>query len=481
MSYENIVMDFKGKKITVMGLGVYGGGIGVARFLAKAGAHVLVTDLKKEQELRESIWALKGLPIQFVLGQHRNEDFSRADMVIKNPAVSENAKPLQIARENKVPIETDIGIFFELCPAPIIGITGTRGKSTTSALVYEILRSVYKNTVLAGNIRVSVLDELPKVKKEGMAVLELSSWQLEGLPAHKKSPHVAVMTNIMPDHLNRYKNMRAYIEAKKNIFRFQNKNDYSVLNYDDKVLREFAQETRSRVYFYGINIVPPLVRGGEERSDSGHKEIRLGAWLKNEKIVFGESTEEIMDKKDVKLLGAHNLYNVLAAITAAKIENISHESIRGVVSKFSGLADRLQRVKVVKGVAYINDTTSTIPEATIAALQSFSGQSIVLIAGGTDKGLEYGNLAECVSAYPFLKKVLLLPGTATDKLNRELKNRNYENIIYVENMEQAVLQASSITQEGDIVLLSPAAASFELFKNEFERGEKFKELVERLS
>lgn len=473
-------MDFKEKKITVIGLGVHGGGVGVARFLVKAGAHVLVTDLKKEQELRNSIRALKGLPIQFVLGQHRNEDFSRADMVIKNPAVSENAKPLQIARENKVPIETDIGIFFELCPAPIIGITGTRGKSTTSALIYEILKSVYKNTVLAGNIRVSALDELPKVKKEGMVVLELSSWQLEGLPVHKKSPHVAIMTNIMPDHLNRYKNMQAYIEAKKNIFRFQNKNDYLVLNHDDKILRELAQETRSRVYFYGVDTISSLLSGGGGGPDSLRKEACLGAWLKNEKIVFGKSAEDIMDKKDVKLLGAHNLYNVLAAITAAKIENISHESIRGAVSKFPGLADRLQRVKVVKGVAYINDTTSTIPEATIAALQSFSGQSIVLIAGGTDKGLEYGSLAECASTHPSLKKVLLLPGTATDKLNRDLKNRSYENIVYIEDMEQAVLQASCIAQEGDVVLLSPAAASFGLFKNEFERGEKFKACVMNL-
>lgn len=481
MSYENIVMDFKGKKITVMGLGVHGGGVGVAKFLAKAGANVLVTDLKSEQELQDSVRALKGLPIQCVLGQHRNEDFSRVDMVIKNPAVPENAKPLQIARENKVPIETDIGIFFELCPALIIGITGTRGKSTTSTLVYEILKLVNKNVILAGNIKVSVLDQLSQLKKEGIAVLELSSWQLEGLPTHKKSPHIAVMTNIMPDHLNRYKNMQAYIDAKKNIFRFQNKHDCLVINYDDKVLRELAQEASSQVYFYGVDTIPPFPRGGEEKSDLPHKEARCGAWLKNEKIVFGEAGEEIMNISDVKLLGRHNLSNVLAAVTVAKIRSVSPQSIYSATSKFLGLEDRLQYISTLKGVQYINDTTSTIPEATIAALRSFSDQSIVLIAGGTDKDLEYAHIADSIIASPHIKKILLLPGTATEKLDRELKNRNYEKITYVDNMEQAVLQASFVAQEGDVVLMSPGAASFGLFKNEFERGEKFKTCVVNLS
>jgi len=365
-------------------------------------------------------------------------------------------------------------IFFEFCSAPIIGITGTRGKSTTSSLIYEILKPIYKNIVLAGNIRISVLDVLPTIKKEGMAVLELSSWQLEGLPVHKKSPHIAVMTNIMPDHLNRYKSMQAYIEAKKNIFRFQHKRDYLVLNSDDEALRELAREASSQVYFYGINSIPSLVREGDER-------VRVGAWVKDGKIVFGESAEEIMDTKDVKLLGTHNLYNVLAAVTATKIEGASSRSIQDTVSKFSGLADRLQPVGTVKGVVYINDTTSTIPEATIAALQSFSDHSVILIAGGTDKGLEYVNLAQYISSYSHIKKVLLLPGNATDKLKKEIHDKDYKNTTDVENMEEAVLQASSLGQEGDVVLMSPGAASFGLFKNEFERGEKFKELVGKLN
>lgn len=464
------MLDFKGKKITVMGLGVHGGGVGVARFLAKAGANVIVTDLKTKEDLKESTDALKGLPIQFILGQHRNEDFSRVDMVIKNPDVPSNAKPLQIARENKIPIETDIGIFFELCSASIIGVTGTRGKSTTSALMADILKLFKKNVILAGNIRISVLDELPKIKKEGLAVLELSSWQLEGLAVHRKSPHIAVMTNIMRDHMNRYKNMDEYVEAKKNILRFQNQDDYAVLNYDDNVLRDLAKEVSAKVFFYGLKM-----------GDIAEPNFFKGAWRKEDKVVWGDGAEEILDLNKVQLKGEHNVYNILAAASVAKILGVPAPVIQKGVYQFSGLEGRLQHIKTLHEVDYVNDTTSTTPDATIAALRSFPDKKIILILGGNDKELEYVELASEIVSNQNVKSIVLLPGTATEKISIALRAAGYQSeIIQRDSMDEAVAQAHRVALNQELVLLSPAATSFALFKNEFDRGKKFNNAVNGL-
>lgn len=467
-----ILMDFKEKKITVMGLGTHGGGVGTSKFLAKAGAKVIATDLKNAEELKESVEALRGLPIKFVLGQHRIEDFSSVDMVIKNPAVPSNSRYLAIAKEHKIPIETDIGIFFELCPAPILGVTGTRGKSTTASLIFNIIKSYRNNVFLAGNIRISALEKLPRVKKDSLVILELSSWQLEELRTHQKSPRIAVVTNIFRDHMNRYQSMGEYVEAKKNIFRFQKKNDSLILNYDDLTVREMARETKGVIYFYGKNKAADL----SER-------YRQGAWLKDDKIVFGEEAEEILSKSDIKLKGEHNVYNILAAVTVAKVNSISAKNIKDAVVNFSGLEGRLQLIKEVNGVEYINDTTSTTPEAAIAALKSFPDKKIILITGGTDKNLEYREMAAFLINHPNLKKTIFMPGNATDKLIQELKALSQEtsrSTSHAESMEQAVGEARGIAQEGDIVLLSPAAASFGLFKNEFDRGEKFNLYVNQL-
>ncbi len=205
------VKRFKNKKVIIFGLGLLGGGVGAARFFARAGAKVTVTDIKKREQLKESIEKLKKFKINFVLGKHRKEDFLNTDIVIKGPGVPSNSPYLEIARKNNVLIETDIGIFFQLCKVPIIGITGSKGKSTTAALTYNVLKTKYKNTLLGGNIGISVLDLVNKIKKNSLIVLELSSWQLEGLLSCKKSPHVAVITNIFPEHLNRYKNFNEYI------------------------------------------------------------------------------------------------------------------------------------------------------------------------------------------------------------------------------------------------------------------------------
>lgn len=438
--------NFKDKKVTIIGLGLHGGGVGVAKFFSQQGAKVLVTDLRSKEELKESLEKLKGKSIKYVLNQHRPEDFINTDLVIKNPAVSDKSKYLQIAKEHGIPIETDIGIFFELCPVPIIGITGSKGKSTVATLIAKFLARKYPKVVLAGNIRTSVLRKLKKIDKETLVVLELSSWQLTGLRPHGKSPHCSLITNILPDHLNRYRNIDEYIEDKKLIFKFQKSKDILILNHDDKIVRNFAKEAKSEVIYYG-----------REYEADKLAEIR----------------------NEIQLNGEHNLSNVLAAMAVAKLYNVSDKSIKKVLRKFKGIEGRLELVRIIKGVKYINDTTATIPEATLAALNSFpSNKQIILIAGGSDKNLDFSQLAKMIDKR--VKSLILLEGTATAKLQKEMAKSRVEIVGPFNDMKQAVSQAQARAEEKDIVLLSPAAASFGLFRHEFERGERFNEAVENL-
>lgn len=470
-------MDFKDKKITVMGIGLHGGGVGVIKFLAAQGAKVLATDLRTEKDLKESLEALKGLPIEYVLGEHRLKDFTQTDMVIKNPGVSADSKFLAAARAKNIPVESDIGIFLELCPSPLIGVTGTKGKSTTAALLTHILLSHFPQVILAGNVRQSVLEKLPEITKDTIVVLELSSWQLADAKAHKKSPYVAVITNVLADHLNRYASFGDYIEDKKLIFKFQKDKDYLFLNYTDPILRELAKEATSRIYFYSSDSEALL----KDDLPKFNQKARLGAYAKGKKIYYGAAKEEICALRDVKLIGEHNLDNVLAAISVADLYNVPREKIKMALRQFKGLEGRLQFIKQVDDVKYINDTTATAPDAAMAAIKTVSEQlnmenkkgGIILIAGGADKNLNFGNLGKIISEK--CRAVVLLEGTATDKLQKaiggELPTKR------TNSLEKAVVLASRAARAGDVVLLSPGCASFGLFRHEFERGEAFNKAI----
>ncbi len=424
-------MQFENKKVTVMGLGLHGGGVGVVKFFAKQGAKVLATDLRNKKELKKSLDELKNYKINYVLGKHRAGDFKNTNLIIKNPGVPKDSKYLKIAKKNKIPIETDVGLFFEFCPSKkIIGITGTKGKSTTATLINKLLRIKYK-TVLAGNIRASVLEKLHEITQNTIVVLELSSWQLEDLKKYKKSPHIAVIINVMPDHLNRHKGMGDYTKAKKLIFRFQTDRDLLILNTDDKIVRGFARESNAKAIFYS-------------------------------------KLQALNYLKYIRLPGEHNLYNISAAIIIAKIFKIPDSFIKKTLKNFKGIEGRLEFVKEIRGVKYYNDTTATIPEATIAALKSF--KNIILIAGGTDKKLDFKKLAKEISNR--VKLLILLPGTATEKIN----NKG----IKVKSMKIAVKIAYKNAKKGDIVLLSPGCTSFGLFQHEFDRGDQFKKWVKKL-
>lgn len=492
------IEDFKDKRVTVMGIGLHGGGLGVINFLYQNGAKVLATDLRSRRELRESLEALINFNgIKYVLGQHREEDFIDTDLVIKNPAVPDDSRFLKIAKDHGVPVETDIGIFFELCSGHIIGVTGTRGKSTTASLIYQLLKQKHPDTILAGNIRMSVLEKMSQIKKSTLVVLELSSWQLNGLARHKKSPQVAVMTNIMPDHLNRYDSMDDYIADKKLIYKFQKTQNFLVLNYDDKIIKTLAPEVKSKIYYYSTDAqsIAEL-----EKLPKTSQDARVGAHITGGSIFFGAGKQKIADVAEIKILGKHNLGNVLAAATVACLFNLPSKTIKKTLQEFTGLDGRLQLIKDIKGVKYINDTTATIPEAVIAAIEAVTDVSgypsihtrrlagadknLILIAGGADKNLNFEELAGIIVEKT--KAVILLEGTATEKLESAIKKqmliaRSRPLIKKFKNMEKAVISASRLAKNGGVVLLSPGCASFGMFRHEFERGSAFNDAVNKLT
>ncbi len=461
---------FKDKRVTVFGLGLNMGGVGTVRFLVEHGAReIIVTDIKSREELGSSLEKLaKYKNVTYVLGQHRPEDFMRTDMVIKNPMIPWTNEYVRLAEKHGVPVEMDSSIFFVLCKAPIIGVTGTKGKTTTAMLIAHILEKAGKRVVRAGIGQVSVLGMIGKVTGDSVVVSELSSWRLSALGRVKKSPHIAVLTNIYPDHLNHYKTMEAYVADKKNILSFQKQKDFLVANFDDATVRILAQDAAgSLIWFSGNTNI-----GGD------------GVWVADGKIHIRRQGESraVMPLSRVPLIGKHAIGNVLAAIAAALAYGTAVKYIVSGVESFSGVPHRLEYLGEKNGIRYYNDTAATIPEAAIAALRSFT-EPVILIAGGSDKHLNFDVLAEEV--FKRSKGLVLLKGAATEKLLAALKahlpaeekNRPFE---VVETMAKAVELATQGAGPGDVVLLSPGAASFGLFKNEFDRGEQFRTAVEEL-
>lgn len=486
-------MDIRGKRALVMGLGVHGGGLGVARFLAERGADVTVTDLRDAAALQPTLDVLADLPIRYVLGQHREEDFRNTDIVIRNPGVPRESRFLQIARAAGASIEMEMTLFFRLCPGPILGITGTKGKTTTTLLVGAMLREQFPDTVVAGNLRVSALEQLPKIGPQTPVVLELSSWQLEGLGEAKLSPPYACYLNLYPDHLDRYGSMDAYADAKEQIFLHQRKDDVAVFNsrlldYSDVYSAtdrswQFWKTSARQIWFLNGDV--PFEEDVDDQLNPGqHFEARdsyVGwgngslTWESTASFKVEYIEETICTLEDVQLAGDHNLANIAAAAALAKAFGVTNDNIRNAIRKFSGVPDRLEFVREVNGVRYINDTTATAPEAAIAALHSFDAP-IVLLAGGADKNLTFDRLAETISERA--KAVVLLQGTATEKLQAELSSIVIEGPF--DNFEDAVRRASQLAEPGDVVLLSPGCASFGMFHNEFHRGEEFRRIVGEL-
>jgi len=434
--------NFRNKKVTIMGLGLLGRGLNDTKFFVEKGADVTVTDLKSKKELEPSLKELKDLPIKYTLGKHDKKDFENADLILRNADVPADSEFLKIAYDAGVEVEMDESLFARYCPCPIIGITGTRGKTTTATLIAKILKLTGKTVYLAGNIQgKATLPLIDRVTKEDLIVLELSSWQLQGFGADKISPHIAVFTNIYPDHLNRYKNMAEYIEDKKNIYKYQKKSDFLILNNTNTETKKMGQEADSKVLWFEKNDIP-------------------ADW-------------------DLKILGNHNKENVAAALQVADIFDLDSKAVRKVCEQFLGVENRLEPVAEIDGVLFVNDTTSTTPVATQAALDALADFPTLLIAGGNDKNIDFDELAKDVSSRT--KSIFLLAGTATAEFKKKIEHYGGEMIAAIyENMEKAVNDAFEASEVGDVILLSPGFASFGLFKNEYDRGEQFKKAVKKL-
>lgn len=444
-------MNLRGKRVLVMGLGLQGSGMAAARYTAQQGAIVRVTDMKPAKVLAPSVAALQGLPIEFILGEHRDEDFLWADVVIRNPGVPRNSRYLLLAQEHGARIEMEIALFFMACPGRIIGVTGTRGKTTTAHLIYEILHASGTPAILGGNVAgVETLSLLPSIRSETQVVLELSSWQLEGLAPHTISPAVAVMTNIYPDHLDTYSSMEEYAQAKANIFRYQTDSGIGIFNYDNSWTRRFGEEAPGQAWFTSLERQGSFARGSTEVQP----------------FIFTETP----------LAGQHNLENILLATTTARLLGVADNVIADAVRRFKGVPYRLALVRVHNGVRFINDSASTTPVAGQVGIEAFS-EPIVLVAGGNTKHLPLERWPERIVQR--CRDVVLLAGSGTDELlpaiEQEARRQGVDNPVrgVYDNFWQAMDAATALAHAGDVFLFSPGFTSFGMFLNEFDRGDKF--------
>jgi UDP-N-acetylmuramoylalanine--D-glutamate ligase len=439
--FNNFVKSLKGKKVVVWGLGLNQGGLGAALFFAKAGAQVLVVDFKSADELKNSVKVLRRFSnVKFSLGNQDEKNFVNAGLVIKNQAIPWDNPLVKKLLKKRVSVELDITLFFKFFKGKVVGITGSKGKTTTTILTGQLLKKAGKKVVVGGNLQVSLFDFFtPRIleDKKMIAVLELSSFQLEDLAKIKMSPQVAVVTNILRDHLNRYGSYAKYVAAKKIICRFQGKKDYLILNAQDKKLKGFGKNCKGRVVWYSLE----------------------------------GSSNEI-------LRSSNNQSNLAAALALAKIFKVKKNTIDAVVKNFKGVPYRMEKIRTLKNVTFINDTTATIPDAAVNNLKTFS-QKVILIGGGSDKNLKFKSFAGVIAKK--VKKLILLPGNATPFIVGELKKAapNLERI-EVGSMDKAVKTAYKAASAGDVVLLSPGATSFGLFKNEFDRGDQFNAAVRKL-
>ncbi len=436
-----------------MGLGLLGRGVGDIQFLAEERAHIIVTDLKTKEELAESLEKLRGYEnITYVLGEHRMEDFKDRDFILKAAGVPLDSPYIVEARKNNIPVEMSAALFAALSGAMIVGVTGTRGKSTVTHLVHEILHKAFegqKKIFLGGNVKgVSTLKFLKDVEVGDIVVLELDSWQLQGFAERKVSPHIAVFTTFLPDHLNYYhSDLDAYLDDKANIFKFQKPDDFLVLGSQAAglVLEKYSGAIASTVLETGTVFLPQ-------------------EWK-------------------VNIPGLHNRYNAALALQVAKLFNINEKDTREVIEQFKGVPGRLELIREYNGISIYNDTTATTPDATLAALRAFGTmKNTVLIMGGADKNLNMGHLFLDMPAY--VKAIVTLPGTGTERVQIDLEELIQKNkdiaFEQADTLEDAVKNALAHARKGDNVVLSPGFASFGLFKNEFDRGDQFNTIVKGL-
>jgi UDP-N-acetylmuramoylalanine--D-glutamate ligase len=447
---------FKDKTVLVMGLGRFGGGVDAARFASKVAAKTIVTDMAKPEELGKALAELNDCPnIVYHLGGHKAEDFETADILVVNPAVNPNNQLLKLAAQHGRLVTSQINIFFEMCPSPIVAITGANGKSTTTALTAHLLRAGlgqkdfnFTNVWLGGNIgNEPLLSVIDQIKATDIVVLELSSFQLEHLAQIKKAPHVSLITNLTPNHLDRHGTFEAYCAAKETMFSLQmldKKNPaVSVFNGDDPITTKWFNKYKD---------------------DSGRTCYLTKA---------DDVTE--MFRKAFPLPGKANLENLAGAMAIAKHFNVSDKHLLEAIPKFKSLPHRLELVATINDVRYYNDSIATTPQSVMVALDAFS-QPKIIIAGGYDKHIPFDELGEQMAQKA---KAVILIGQTADKIRDAIRAvpKTTTIIEMADSMADAVAAAARLAEPGDVVLMSPACASYDMFENFQQRGQIFRDLV----
>lgn len=486
--------SFSRKHVLVLGLGLHGGAIGNIKWLASQGARITVSDTKSREELELSIRKLSDISgIEYIFGNQDEINLDGVDMVLRNPAVPRKAPILQEAREKNTPVMMDSSIFFnQVGKKRIIGITGSKGKTTTSHAIFHVLKSIIPNTSAVGIDGVSPLGELASISSTTSPIIfEISSWRLEALQETHTSPHIAVCTSIYKDHLNTYASYEEYIEVKKQIIKDQTREDIAILNYDDEIIQTWEKDVKGQLYWYSLKPLPEREQGiwiDEKRVVVRRlTSPNLSFVRRGDDTVFpspyegeGKGDEVVCAVSDIPHTSSHELRNKLPAILIALLNNATPEQITSALSAIPPLKHRMQQVREINGVEYINDTTATMPDATIAALKSVSEKPLILILGGSDKALEFENLAKQIANQKNLTHLIWLPGTATERMQQQILPHTTAQSHDAENMNEAVTVAARIAQSGDIVILSPGATSFGLFLHEFDRGDAFIEAVRSL-
>ncbi len=442
------IANFSGKNIVVMGLGRFGGGVGVSRWLAEQNAKVIVTDLASESDLATSLEELQGLPIEFHLGAHDEHDLAAADLLVINPAVDKAKSDfVRQARTRGIQITSEINLFVEHCPARIIGITGSTGKSTTAALIFDViyahlssLNGSPHNVWLGGNIGESLLPELTRMSTSDLVVLELSSFQLEDLASLRRSPHIAVVTNLSPVHLDRHGTFENYLRAKAQIFAHQASDDV-------------------------------LLLGEQAATVLADKRIPLGD---QRQLIYGRATELT---GQLNVIGEHTQHNATAAMDVGRLLGLSDSVVVEELSKFSGLPHRIEFVRAYGDARYYNDSKATTPQATATALAAFE-EKVILICGGCDRPYDYDLLA---SAIRERARVVICFGENRAKIATYIRRAPAATFLptikSVHEFNGGINLARRLARPGDVVLFSPAAASYDAFANYEERGDRFKAIV----
>ncbi len=432
-------MEYRGRRVTIMGLGRFGGGVAAARWLARQGARVTVTDLADQETLADSLDALRDEPIaEFHLDGHREEDFRQAELIVVNPAVRPENRLLQLARQSGAQLTSEIELFMRASPAPIIGVTGSNGKSTTAAMTAVILRAAGRRAWLGGNIGHSLLDDLPNITADDRAVLELSSFQLEHLSDHTPSVNMALVTGCCPNHLDWHKTFEAYIAAKQKLLTGQTNADMAVLNTHDPQVARWTSLVRGKLLpLKPVDSLPTLSVPGE-----------------------------------------HNRLNATLAATACRALGCDDAAVRQGLESFQPLPQRLEWLAVVEGRRFYNDSTATTPESTIAALQSIE-EPVWLLAGGREKGCDFSELTDAIAQRA--QGAAFFGSTAQTLHDMTQKRRPQLRIVATDNLAEALAWCWERSRPGHAIVLSPACASSDQFRDFRHRGETFAELVRILA